>query len=77
MPTIAPIAVVKAIIQALDDQHSQTIYLPFYVSTMPYLQHLPSYLRDLMQWVSVAELLIFPVVFVDMRPSRRVKETMR
>ncbi|KAK1228442.1 hypothetical protein PQX77_008505 [Marasmius sp. AFHP31] len=52
MPTIAPIAVVKAIIQALDDQHSQTVHLPLYVSSMPYLQHLPSYLRDLAQWAS-------------------------
>ncbi|KAL0580072.1 hypothetical protein V5O48_001931 [Marasmius crinis-equi] len=52
MPTIAPIAVVKAIIQALDDQHSQTIYLPFYVNSMPYLQHLPSYFRDFVQWMS-------------------------
>ncbi|KAF9263713.1 NAD(P)-binding protein [Marasmius fiardii PR-910] len=52
MPTLAPITIVKAVIQALDDQHSQTIYLPFYVNVLPYLQHLPSYLRDFVQWIS-------------------------
>jgi len=52
MPTIPPITVVKSIIQALDDQHSQTIYLPFYVNAQPYVQHLPSFLRDFAQWVS-------------------------
>ncbi|KAF5358931.1 hypothetical protein D9758_004848 [Tetrapyrgos nigripes] len=55
MPTIPPITVVKSIIQALDDQHSQTIYLPFYVHGLPYLQHLPSFLRDFVQWASNAD----------------------
>ncbi|THV08287.1 retinal short-chain dehydrogenase/reductase [Dendrothele bispora CBS 962.96] len=55
MPTIPPVTVVKNIIQALDDQHSQTIYLPFYVNAQPYIQHLPSFLRDFAQWMTKAD----------------------
>ena len=53
-PTIQPVAVVKRIIAALDDQHSQTILLPFYTNFMPYLGILPSPLRDFAQWVWVS-----------------------
>lgn len=51
-PSVAPVDVVKSIIQALDDQHSKTIMLPLYSHLMPYRQHLPSYLKDFAQWVS-------------------------
>jgi hypothetical protein len=43
---------VKRIIATLDEQHSQTIYLPFYVNFTPFLRLLPSFLRDFAQWVS-------------------------
>lgn len=52
VPTVPPVTVVKKVISALNDQHSQTVMLPFYVNFMPLLQHLPSFLRDLCQWVS-------------------------
>lgn len=42
----------KAIITVLDEQHSRTIYLPFYANFTPVLSLLPSYLRDFAQWVS-------------------------
>jgi hypothetical protein len=50
-PSIPPITVVKRIIAALDEQHSQVIMIPFYVHLTPFLTHLPSFLRDLAQWV--------------------------
>jgi len=43
--------VVKKIIAALDDQHSQKILLPFYVNFIPLVSLLPSFLRDTFQWV--------------------------
>lgn len=52
MPDVPPVAVVKKIIAALDDQHSQKIILPFYGHFMPLLQQLPSFLRDFASWVS-------------------------
>jgi len=54
-PSIHPVTVVKRIIVALDDQHSQTILLPFYTNFIPYIQHLPSFLRDLVQRISGAD----------------------
>jgi len=51
-PSVQPVTVVKRIIAALDDQHSQTVLLPFYTNFIPYIGHLPSFLRDLVQWVS-------------------------
>ncbi|KAI0254760.1 retinal short-chain dehydrogenase/reductase [Lactifluus subvellereus] len=51
-PSLEPIAVVKRIIATLDEQHSQTIYLPFYANFTPLLRLLPSFLRDFAQWVS-------------------------
>ena len=50
-PSLQPVTVVKKIIAALDDQHSQTILLPFYTNFIPYIGHLPSFLRDFVQWV--------------------------
>ena len=53
-PSVQPVAVVKRIIAALDEQHSQTILLPFFANFTPYIDHLPSFLRDFAQWVSRA-----------------------
>ena len=52
VPSLAPVTVAKEIITALDEQHSRTIYLPFYANFVPLLPILPSYLRDFAQWVS-------------------------
>ncbi|KAF7355520.1 hypothetical protein MSAN_01469000 [Mycena sanguinolenta] len=54
-PTLHPIDVVKRVIQALDDTHSQHIYLPFYVHFMPLLQLLPDWFADFASWVSNAD----------------------
>ena len=50
-PSIEPVAVVKRIVQAIDDQNSQEILLPFYVKFVPVSQLLPSFLVDLVQKV--------------------------
>ncbi|KAL1737884.1 hypothetical protein HDZ31DRAFT_51729, partial [Schizophyllum fasciatum] len=54
-PSIEPVAVVKQIIQAIDDQNSQEILLPFYVKVIPFTQLLPSFLVDLVQKMSGAD----------------------
>uniref|UniRef100_A0A8H7Y088 Short-chain dehydrogenase/reductase 3 n=1 Tax=Psilocybe cubensis TaxID=181762 RepID=A0A8H7Y088_PSICU len=54
-PSIHPVTLVKKVIAALDDQHSQIIFLPFYVNFVPYVSHLPSFLRDAFQWISGAD----------------------
>jgi len=51
-PSVQPISVVKRIIVALDEQHSQHIFLPFYANFVPYLSHLPSFLHDFVQWIA-------------------------
>ncbi|KAL1685740.1 hypothetical protein GGG16DRAFT_65684 [Schizophyllum commune] len=51
VPSIEPVAVVKRIVQAIDDQNSQEILLPFYVKFVPLSQLLPSFLVDLVQKV--------------------------
>lgn len=51
VPSLQPITIAKAVIAALDEQHSRTIYLPFYVNFVPVLRLLPSFLRDFAQWV--------------------------
>ncbi|KAG6903406.1 hypothetical protein C0995_005429 [Termitomyces sp. Mi166 len=53
-PSVQPVAVVKRIIAVLDEQDSQYIRIPFYVNICPYLQHMPSFLRDLAQWAAYA-----------------------
>ena len=53
VPSLPPVTVAKAVIAALDEQHSRTIYLPFYANFVPLLPLLPSFLRDLSQWVSL------------------------
>jgi hypothetical protein len=62
-PSVQPVTVVKRIIAALDDQHSQTILLPFYTNFIPYIRHLPSFLRDLVQWVSGRKISTMFLVF--------------
>ncbi len=57
-PSIQPVAVVKRIIATLDDQHSQTILLPFFVNFIPFTQQMPSFLRDFAQWVSDSNCLL-------------------
>jgi len=58
MPSVAPVEVVKKIIQALDDQHSQTIMMPLYVHLLPLRQLFPSYLKDFTQWVTGADYMM-------------------
>ncbi|KAG6878564.1 hypothetical protein C0993_003019 [Termitomyces sp. T159_Od127] len=53
-PSVQPVALVKRIIAVLDEQDSQHISIPFYVTLCPYLQHMPSFLRDLAQWLAHA-----------------------
>lgn len=52
VPSLAPVTVAKAVIAALDEQHSVTIYLPFYTNFVPYLAVMPSFIRDFAQYVS-------------------------
>lgn len=56
-PSLQPLEVVKKIIASLDDRHSKTIYLPFYATFSPLSSLAPSFVRDLMQWVSVSRCL--------------------
>lgn len=51
-PSLAPVDVAKAVIAALDERHSQVVYLPFYANFVPLLHMFPSFLRDFAQWVS-------------------------
>lgn len=48
---MAPVTVVKAVIAALDEQHSRTIYLPFYAHFTGLLALMPSFIRDVAQKV--------------------------
>ncbi|KZT70370.1 retinal short-chain dehydrogenase/reductase [Daedalea quercina L-15889] len=52
VPSLPPVTVAKAVIAALDEQHSRTIYMPFYANFTPYLSLCPSYVRDFGQWLS-------------------------
>jgi len=81
-PSLEPITVVKAIIAALDEQHSQTIYLPFFANFTPLLRVFPSFLRDFAQWFTNANYAMERFVKVSGRredegavpePSRRSK----
>lgn len=51
-PSLPPVAVAKAVIAALDDQHSRVVYLPFFANFVPLLTLCPSFVRDLAQWVT-------------------------
>ncbi|TFK22320.1 retinal short-chain dehydrogenase/reductase [Coprinopsis marcescibilis] len=68
-PSIQPITIVKRIIAAMDEQHSQTIYLPFYANFSPYVPLLPSFLRDFAQWVTYADYAMQNFVKVTARRS--------
>ncbi|KAI0796923.1 retinal short-chain dehydrogenase/reductase [Abortiporus biennis] len=52
VPSIQPVTIAKAVISALDEQHSQIIYLPFYANFVPFLAIMPSFVRDFGQWLS-------------------------
>ncbi|KAJ8503171.1 hypothetical protein ONZ45_g11094 [Pleurotus djamor] len=54
-PSLHPITVVKAVIAALDEQHSRTLMLPFYTQFAPYMKIAPSFVRDFFQWLSGAD----------------------
>jgi len=66
-PSLEPIAVVKAIIAVLDEQHSQTLYLPFFANFTPLLCLLPSFLRDFAQWFSDADYAMKPFIKITGR----------
>lgn len=51
-PSLPPVVVAKAVIAALDDQHSRVVYLPFYAHFVPLLFISPSFVRDLAQWIT-------------------------
>ena len=53
LPPAQPVTVVKKIIAALDENQSQIVMTPFYTHFAPYMRHLPSFLRDLAQNVSI------------------------
>jgi len=55
VPSLPPITIVKAIITALDEQHSRIIYLPFYTHFSGILRLVPSYIRDAAQWLAGAD----------------------
>jgi len=55
VPSLPPHAVAKAIIAALDEQESRTIYLPFFTHFVRWVGILPSYGRDFFQWLSGAD----------------------
>ncbi|KAI0068718.1 retinal short-chain dehydrogenase/reductase [Artomyces pyxidatus] len=55
VPSVQPVTVTKAVIAALDEQHSRTLYLPFYVNFTPFLNSMPSFVRDFAQWLSGAD----------------------
>lgn len=54
-PSLPAYAVAKAVIAAIDEQESRTIFLPFYTHFVRWVTILPSYLRDLFQWMSGAD----------------------
>ncbi|KAH7916277.1 retinal short-chain dehydrogenase reductase [Hygrophoropsis aurantiaca] len=58
VPSLQPVTIVKAIITALDSQHSHTIYLPFYANFTPCLRVMPSYIQDFGKWLSGADTLM-------------------
>jgi len=70
-PSVQPITIVKSIIAALDEQHSQHIMLPFYTNFIPYLSHLPSFLHDFVQWIAHAN---YAMVHFSKISGRRSEE---
>ncbi|KAB5590520.1 Short-chain dehydrogenase/reductase family protein [Ceratobasidium theobromae] len=54
-PSLAPHDVVKAMIAAMDEQESRTIFMPFYTHFVRLTGILPSWARDFCQWISQAD----------------------
>ncbi|KAL5530289.1 hypothetical protein ACEPAF_6546 [Sanghuangporus sanghuang] len=54
-PSLPAYAIAKAVIAAIDDQESRTIFLPFYTHFVRWVTIMPSYIRDLFQWMSGAD----------------------
>ncbi|PCH40811.1 retinal short-chain dehydrogenase/reductase [Wolfiporia cocos MD-104 SS10] len=69
VPSLPPVAVAKAVIAALDEQHSRTIFMPFYANFVPFLNSCPSYLRDFGQWLSGCDYAMDEFVKVSGRRS--------
>ncbi|KAJ7653491.1 hypothetical protein B0H17DRAFT_1163610 [Mycena rosella] len=76
-PTLHPIEVVKRVIKALDETHSQTIYLPFYTHFLPVLQLLPDFFSDLASWLSNADFAMKDFVKLSGRRRRRARRRRR
>ncbi|KAF8591492.1 retinal short-chain dehydrogenase/reductase [Ramaria rubella] len=55
VPSLPPHAVAKAVIAALDEEESRTIYMPFYAHFVQWINILPTYGRDFFQWLSMAD----------------------
>ncbi|RPD67000.1 retinal short-chain dehydrogenase/reductase [Lentinus tigrinus ALCF2SS1-7] len=68
-PSLMPVDVAKAIIAALDEQHSLVLYMPFYAHFVPLLHMFPSYLRDLAQWVTGCDYAMQDFVKISGRRS--------
>jgi len=55
VPSLPTHTVVKSIIAALDVDESQTIYMPFYGNFIGVVRLFPSWARDFIQWISLAD----------------------
>lgn len=64
-PSIPPYTIAKAVIAAIDEQESRTIFLPFYTHFVRWVTVLPSYIRDLFQWVSTLSRKFAAAKFID------------
>lgn len=69
VPSLHPISIAKAVITALDEQHSRVIYLPFYANFAQYLWIMPSFIRDFSQWLSGCDYAMEDFVKVSGRRS--------
>jgi len=69
LPSVAPVTIVKAVIAALDEQHSRTIYLPFYAHFTGLLALMPSFIRDTAQKITYADYAMQNFVKVSGRRS--------
>lgn len=61
-PSLHPHQLAKAVIAAIDQQESRTIYLPFYTNFARLVAALPSFGRDYFQWVSCLYLQFAPAI---------------
>ncbi|KAG8860123.1 hypothetical protein FRB96_004146 [Tulasnella sp. 330] len=59
VPRVEPNDIVKEIIKALDAHESREVLLPYYVNMLrPAVALAPSWLRDLLQWISQADYMM-------------------